>query len=98
MEVHDIERAQRKIRRHRTVPSQIETASSVQEKEVEMEEASEAAAEAPMVSDSTDLEQAMETDKDIKDERMSDSSPLKTTFEKPVKGGRDFFGGGESAW
>lgn len=101
VEIHEIERAQRKIRRHPNLQNQIDTASSVpnpiKKIEVEMEETSE------------DIEpkQALDTERGIKDLSMSDSSRMKSTetevaetlTEKPSRaGGRDLFAGGESAW
>ncbi|KAG0610823.1 hypothetical protein M758_7G094400 [Ceratodon purpureus] len=97
VEVHEIERAQRKIRRHRNLPTELEA-------EVEMEEAP----EAPMASDPTEPEQAMDTERDINDERMSDANQLESNEIKiadaQVKkssraaGEKDIFAGGESAW
>lgn len=102
VEVHEIERAQRKIKRHRNVgASQMDIAASavsnpIMEKEEAMEEEA-----APEAADEMEEGEEEEEEGIIKDERPSASNPLTSTKQTDVpsrSGGRDYFAGGESAW
>ena len=67
----------------------------------------EEAPEVPMATEPTEPEQAIITEGDVKDERMSDTNQLEekeinmtdAKVERSSRAGeRDFFAGGESAW